>query len=90
MGLATGIGLYLTGTPHLEPIGIVMMIVGLITLAVPAYTAFRKPRPDDPGVVIPFSEGLTTTHVSHGSRPSAPESAETVAADGTGPPEELP
>ena len=88
MGVTTGIGLYLMSTPYLEPIGYVMLIVGLIALAVPTYTVFRKPRPDDPGVVIPFSEGLTTAHVSHSSRPSAAESAETLAADQTDPPDQ--
>ena len=80
-GVTTGIGLYLMGTPHLKPIGVVALVLGLIAGAVPAYTAFRKARPDDPGEVIPFGEGLTTSYVSQRSAPSGDEIADTVAAE---------
>jgi hypothetical protein len=59
--------------------------LGLAALAVPAYTAFRKSRPDDPGGVIPYAEGLTTSHVSRDARVSAEDTAETVEAWGAGP-----
>jgi len=39
--------------------------VALVMAIPPIHTAFRKPRPEDPGVVIPFTEGWTSHSYAH-------------------------
>ncbi len=84
LGMCSGMGLMMWDSSYAGPIAIALLVISLISLAVPAYTALRKPRPDDPGTVIPFSEGLTTSYASRDSTPSAEQSAETVAAEPDG------